>query len=586
MKRFCSSPHRQPTPSRFPAPPWSLLVLLLLGSGLLGCVSQPAGRHQVPLIADGQTRQITTQATTVRDLLAEAGITLGPRDRVQPPEYMPLEEGMTVTVVRVEERQEVTRRPIPYETQVLRDASIPVGESRVLAPGENGIEEIITRVVYEDGVEVERQVVQRRIIEAPKPQIVLAGAQEQLQRVPISGTLVYISGSEEVGYNAWLMRGTNTARRRLTDDGRLDRRVFAPSPDGRWLLFTRVPTATPGLTPTATLPAATPALPSGRSTAEPPREPPFNSLWLLDLTVSNARPQPLGVENVLGAFWSPRGDRIAYTTGRSSPGPPGWQANNDLWIARVTASGELVGKRQVLGPIFGGAYGWWGTNYAWSPDGTTIAYAWADEIGIIPLRRARRETLYRFPPYRTYQEWVWVPEPSWSPDGRYLVAVLHDPPTGGLPGGAPVNPEDSPRFGIWVLSTDGEVAARLVEEAGMWALPRWSPERTGPGGEPESLIAFGRALNPYASENSLYAVYVMDRDGSNRRRVYPLEVGTTDEVPLLGPHLPDVAWSPDGSQLVIPDRGDLFLVDLTKQQVWQLTLDGQAQMPRWVGGGE
>jgi hypothetical protein len=86
-----------------------LLLLLLLPTA---CSAPPplaaeSGPIEVTLHVDGDSHNLTTRATNVRELLAEAGITTAPADEVTPPPFTPLQEGMEVVVVRVEELVEV-----------------------------------------------------------------------------------------------------------------------------------------------------------------------------------------------------------------------------------------------------------------------------------------------------------------------------------------------------------------------------------------------------------------------------------------------------------------------------------------------
>ena len=83
---------------------------------------------------------------------------------------------------------------------------------------------------------------------------------------------------------------------------------------------------------------------------------------------------------MLYAEWSPVEPRqLAYSTADRIPRAPGWQANNDLWLMSF---GPRPGTRQyvftptlLLDASSGGVYGWWGTGYAFAPDGKSIAYA-------------------------------------------------------------------------------------------------------------------------------------------------------------------------------------------------------------------
>ncbi|MCS7178068.1 MAG: G5 domain-containing protein [Anaerolineae bacterium] len=513
-------------------------VLCILSSLLLACT--PIAPVRVTLIADGQTRTLTTDAQTVGELLARTGITLDEDDRVVPPETVLLTDGMTVRVVRVEVRTETVQQTLPYGRETVRDATIPVGQTRLLRAGVNGVEELTYVITLEDGVEVERRLARRVTVQEPQNEILLVGAREEVTAVPISGTVAYLSA-----HNAWVMRGTTGSRRRLTATGDLDGRVFDLSPDGSRLLFTRTATETGVL----------------------------NTLWLVDTVAPGAEPVRLPEQNVLWAAWSPDGEWIAYSTGTPRESPPGWEAANDLFVARPQADGRLRDRRRVLGPSAGGTYGWWGTTYAWAPAGednesTLLAYARADEIGLVDLSARKPEAvpLVRFPPFRTYAPWAWVPTLSWSPEGAYLVTVLHGPsPTG-------EEPEDSPVFDIYVLSVVTSSAAllqaKLVPEAGMWAAPLFSPE-----GE---QILFGRARAPYASHTSTYDLYRMDRDGSDRRLLFPQDPREP------GLEYPAAAWDPAGGRVLVVYRGDLWLVTVDGQ-ARRVTEDGAITLARWQG---
>ena len=72
--------------------------------------------------------------------------------------YTILQAGDKVTLTRVVEEYIVEQNVIPYETQILRNESLAEGEQRLIQPGQNGMQEITYRVLYEEGVEVNRTV--------------------------------------------------------------------------------------------------------------------------------------------------------------------------------------------------------------------------------------------------------------------------------------------------------------------------------------------------------------------------------------------------------------------------------------------
>jgi uncharacterized protein YabE (DUF348 family) len=79
-------------------------------------------------------------------------------------------------VTRLEESFEVEQVTLPFPQQTLRNEALPQGETRLLQPGENGLQEITYRIVTEEGVEISRTPVKSQIVDEPKPEILMVGA--------------------------------------------------------------------------------------------------------------------------------------------------------------------------------------------------------------------------------------------------------------------------------------------------------------------------------------------------------------------------------------------------------------------------
>jgi Tol biopolymer transport system component len=379
----------------------------------------------------------------------------------------------------------------------------------------------------------------RRVTKEPVDEIVVIGVSGTLPSVPVSGTIAYVANG-----NGWMMRGGSGGKRPLTFTGDLDQRVFELSPDGTQLLYTRKTEEEEGSAQSGNL----------------------NNLWVVGTVVVGDDPQYLEMENVRSAEWSPDGTRIAYSTLEVTGGRPGWKAKNDLWIA----SADGRDKAEIVPESAGGIYGWWGSALAWSPDGRTFAYGDPDEVGLLDLSTGETETLLSFPAYMTYADWVWVPSISWSPDGRFLACTAHA--TSAAEGEVAA---ESPVFDVWVLSIDGQLKIPLVADAGMWASPAWSPAGKR-GSEPRgSRVAYSMAQNSLDSQASMYDLYLVDRDGSNESKLFPLHEEEGLEVP-------EVAWSPRGDELVLVRDGNLHLLSLTSGALRQLTADGGSSDPEWA----
>jgi resuscitation-promoting factor RpfB len=273
-------------------------------------------------------------------------------------------------------------------------------------------------------------------------------------------------------------------------------------------------------------------------------------------------PQSLGITGVIWAAWAPDGHRFAYSTADRVSGIPGWKANNDLWLATLSDDPSAQISAEMLLPATADIpYAWWGRTYAWSPDGDYMAYAQSNEVGIMALADRALIPLASFPIYETRSHWAWVPTVSWSPDGYLLAFVSHRGDVEGL------DSEDSPVFDLNVVSVDGKVQVPLVEEVGMWSAPCWSPTASG-------MLVYGQAQSPRNSQDSRYELFVIDRDGSNARRLFP-------PTGLMGVIAPDVAWSLGGDAVLIEYERNLYRADVLTNRLDQLTSDGQSTNPRW-----
>lgn len=130
---------------------------------------------QVSIMAGGRVSQTVTQAATVGDLLQEQAISLGEDDRVEPGLATPVTTAMSVRVIRVTSREEVSRMEIPFETYHQSDRSMSIGEERELQSGEPGVRQLVTRIIEEDGQEIGQQILSDELVKEPVNQVVAYG---------------------------------------------------------------------------------------------------------------------------------------------------------------------------------------------------------------------------------------------------------------------------------------------------------------------------------------------------------------------------------------------------------------------------
>lgn len=533
------------------------ILLVCLLSALAGCtppqVTQPS-QIAVRLAADGRTAEFMLPAgSTVEDALRLAGVTLSSLDRTNPPLFTLLTDGSEVQVIRVTEEFTIEQIVLPFDRLTVKNESLPEGETRLVQPGVNGLQEVTYRRVYEDNVEVSVSPVKVVTLQEPVAEIVMVGSQTPFVQVAIPGQLAYISSG-----NAWVMEGTTANRRPVVTTGDLDGRVFKLSADGAWLLFTR------------------------RSEEEGT----INSLWAAKIDDDSGLLIDLEVQNVIHfADWVPTSTlRVAYSTVEPREAAPGWQANNNLELVSFSTTGWLSRRVVAVEPNSGGIYGWWGTSFAWAPDGLRLAYARPDGIGILDLRD-EEETfeapLLKITPLQTQGDWAWVPGLAWAPTGGALYTVEH-------PASAEIaSAEQSPIFNLAAVLLEQEMAIPLVPQTGMFAYPTPSPVQTLPSGEQAYEIAYLQAIFPTQSDASRYRLVVMDRDGSNRRVLFPEEgaPGLDPQQPVWAPQPSAGNGNPAGAGIgywiAVIYQGNLWLVHSQTGEARQLTGDGLIDRVDW-----
>ncbi|MFC7527894.1 G5 domain-containing protein [Actinoplanes sp. GCM10030250] len=79
-------------------------------------------------------------------------------------------------------RTDVETRPIPFQTQLIRDPSLPRGARRVDAPGAPGAETLRYLVTVIDGKPANRRLVDTTVTRQPEPRVVAFGARRKFDR--------------------------------------------------------------------------------------------------------------------------------------------------------------------------------------------------------------------------------------------------------------------------------------------------------------------------------------------------------------------------------------------------------------------
>ncbi|AZS72305.1 resuscitation-promoting factor [Streptomyces lydicus] len=134
--------------------------------------------RSVVIVADGREHRVRTNAATVREALAEAGLALRGQDTTSvPPESFP-HDGQTLSVLRITGSKEVREKPVPFRTLHRTDPRLARGTVAVVQQGRPGVRRVTYRVRTVNGVRQKPKRLHSEVVRAPRPQIVHLGIRE------------------------------------------------------------------------------------------------------------------------------------------------------------------------------------------------------------------------------------------------------------------------------------------------------------------------------------------------------------------------------------------------------------------------
>ena len=186
-----------------------------------------------------------------------------------------------------------------------------------------------------------------------------------------------------------------------------------------------------------------------------------------------------------------------------------------------------------------------GTNPAWSPDGSKIAFERNDHIYIMNADGSGATQVTSSTDYND--------EPSWSPDGTKIAFAAST---------SEFDPSD-----IYVINTDGSGLTQLTSDSLYDFGPVWSPDG--------SKIAFSRE-----PEGDVLEIFVMNSDGTGVTQLTDNDM--TDDFP---------SWSPDGSKIafssIVSGTTEIRVMNADGSGLIQLTDNSFNDfMPSWSPDGE
>jgi uncharacterized protein YabE (DUF348 family) len=134
-------------------------------------------RRATPFLleVDGEHLEERALASTIGEALQLTGHPLSGRDYSIPAATEVLAPGSAVRIIRVTEDIEVAQVPIRYAVEKVADAGMALDQTRVDRAGVDGTKTVKTRVVFENGTEVGREILEEIVDVAPVSEVVAYG---------------------------------------------------------------------------------------------------------------------------------------------------------------------------------------------------------------------------------------------------------------------------------------------------------------------------------------------------------------------------------------------------------------------------
>lgn len=178
----------------------------------------------VNVFIDGENRAVSVPEGTVADALKFLQIELSADDIVSEPLDKVVEDGLNITVNRVEIKEVTEREPINFSAEIKKSGALNRGEFKIEVAGSNGEKDVVKRIKYIDGNPSEVEILSENILKAPVNQVKIVGtkpiAKSRAGKVSIStedGTIVDEAGN--VHRYRKVLRGVCTAYTNSKKDG-------------------------------------------------------------------------------------------------------------------------------------------------------------------------------------------------------------------------------------------------------------------------------------------------------------------------------------------------------------------------------
>ncbi|MBQ7758189.1 3D domain-containing protein [Anaerotignum sp.] len=161
-----------------------VVFILVIGCGTASAYSKSENMQSVVINIDGAPRMVSTDKTTVGELLADLENTIDTEYFLEgADESDPIEAMMTLSLTSVTEKTVAETKTIPYKTIEKENPNMEYGESKVIQEGKDGVSTIISKEIYHGTELMDTKFVEEKVTTAAQNKIVEVGTAHYINGV-------------------------------------------------------------------------------------------------------------------------------------------------------------------------------------------------------------------------------------------------------------------------------------------------------------------------------------------------------------------------------------------------------------------
>jgi uncharacterized protein YabE (DUF348 family) len=164
----------------------------------------------ISIEVDGEILFLTVSDSTLQEVLTNQEIILDGDDKISLNPSTEISDNLNVKIVRVYTKVTSSTLPVEYSQEVQKRSSLPNTRRYVSRGGVQGERTVMTRVTYEDGVEISSEVISDQVTREPVSEIVVQGSYPVMPVAADGSIMAYSSVSTCRATAYWAIYGVGT----------------------------------------------------------------------------------------------------------------------------------------------------------------------------------------------------------------------------------------------------------------------------------------------------------------------------------------------------------------------------------------